>query len=374
MRKIAVIIILCLFAAVGYAQEVKECSFAWDGVTRQYICIIPSCCNESQPRGMILILHGLGDDKNGFAAALNAKSFAESSGWVCVIPQALSSEIKVMGYTIPLGSCWNAAVSINIMGSDYVLNGNTDDEGFLMSLLDTMTKNYNISTDSVFVTGFSMGGFMTQRLLVEHGDKFAAAVSVSGMLPAAYKQTMPSYNRHPNVMHVHSPDDNTVLYNGQFDYSDINMKFQVGLSVPQTIEYWRSFNQCRDSYVTDTFPDTRDDGLLFVRKSYHDGIDNSRVVLIDVEGGVHTWYGDTNAYDIDYMEEIYNFCTDKKQSLCVHEANTMPFSVYPNPAKDGITVYASGSVSIFNAEGQLIKTLKCINLKCGSKVQKLIIK
>jgi poly(3-hydroxybutyrate) depolymerase len=40
-----------------------------------------------------------------------------------------------------------------------------------MAILDSLENNMNINTDSVFFMGFSMGGFMSNRMAIEHGDR-----------------------------------------------------------------------------------------------------------------------------------------------------------------------------------------------------------
>jgi len=50
----------------------------------------------------------------------------------------------------------------------------------LIQLVDHIAKNLNIDDSRVYVTGLSMGGFGTFRLVAAYPDRFAAAVPVCG--------------------------------------------------------------------------------------------------------------------------------------------------------------------------------------------------
>ena len=50
----------------------------------------------------------------------------------------------------------------------------------LIQLVDHVTAKMNIDRDRVYVTGLSMGGFGTWRLLAAYPDRFAAAVPICG--------------------------------------------------------------------------------------------------------------------------------------------------------------------------------------------------
>lgn len=50
----------------------------------------------------------------------------------------------------------------------------------LIQLLDHLAKNLNIDSTRVYVTGLSMGGFGTWRLVAAHPERFAAAMPICG--------------------------------------------------------------------------------------------------------------------------------------------------------------------------------------------------
>ncbi len=50
----------------------------------------------------------------------------------------------------------------------------------LADLVDQLAEKYAVDTDRIYVTGLSMGGYGTLRLVANYPDKFAAALAVCG--------------------------------------------------------------------------------------------------------------------------------------------------------------------------------------------------
>lgn len=353
-----------LMSAIGVSAQQPHKTLIWDGQEREYIVYTPGSIDATQPRGLILMLHGLGNSIDTVNRLAHVDQFAELTGWVCVVPQALNASVP-MGFTsVNLGPCWNAGIKVSIptLGVSDTLNKNVDDEGFLLKLLDTMQQQYAIAPDSIFISGMSMGGFMTHRMMLHHNDIFAAAVPISGTIANTLEGSNPLFSQHPDIMHIHAPSDEVVSYEGDFTYSSMGLTVpHIGMSVAQTIDFWTAFNQCDNTPVIDTFADRCNDGLLFVRKSYNNGADGSRVVLVDVEGGSHTWYGNPSLTDIDYGREIYNFCAKKNLGydeipVGLAAAAAARIAVYPNPATEKVTIELSqaGEVVLYNTMGQQV--------------------
>ena len=115
-------------------------TFEWQDVQRQYLVRTPAEYDNTVP--VLFFLHGLGDNITRLDNEFHFQQISEQLGWVIVVPQALNE-----GY----GTMWNAGMTAST----------TNDSGFLMALLDSLAEPYRINLDSVFFTGFSMGGFMT---------------------------------------------------------------------------------------------------------------------------------------------------------------------------------------------------------------------
>ncbi len=53
---------------------------------------------------------------------------------------------------------------------------------FISALIDTLESHYDIDLARVYSCGYSQGGTMTYRLLIQLGHRFAAGASAAGVL------------------------------------------------------------------------------------------------------------------------------------------------------------------------------------------------
>ena len=201
MRRISILLSLFLLTLPLMAQVQ---TFEWQGKQRQYLVKSPAGQTGSLP--VLYFLHGLGDNITRLDNEFHFQQIADRFGWIVVVPQALNE-----GY----GTMWNAGL----------MSSGTDDAGFLLALLDTLAARGSVNLDSVFFTGFSMGGFMTHRMAIEHGDRITACAPVSGLITHSLS------NRQAvapvKMLHIHGTADPVVGYDGNSQYFGGNL----GLSV-----------------------------------------------------------------------------------------------------------------------------------------------
>ena len=302
-------------------------TFEWQGTQRQYLIKIPENHSETMP--ILYFLHGLGDNITRLDNEFHFQQVADEFQWTVVIPQALSQSGATM---------WNAGL----------MASSIDDSGFLMALLDALAEQYPINLDSVFFTGFSMGGFMTHRMAIEHGDRITACAPVSGLIT----HTMASYTAVAPVrmLHIHGTSDPVVGYDGNSQYFGGNL----GLSVEAILNYWKNANHCTGEPTIDTLPDLHNDGLRFVRYTYDCGTDLQHLKVI---GGNHTWYLNENQYDIAYFTEITRFFKgDPTPTNVAHHPETTSLKVYPNPAWGlfNIEVEETTRVQVIDVLGKVV--------------------
>lgn len=332
-----IIAVVTLNAQSGQTNKTMQ----FGGVERQYIEYIPA--NVLSPAPILFVLHGLGDDMSNMFNSTGFKQIADQHGWIVIVPQAL--EASFQGYS--LGTAWNSGIHVSLYTYELTINEDVDDSGFIMAILDDEIANSNADPNNVFVTGFSMGGFMSNRLAIEHGDRIKAIASVSGTVGNMVQDNTP--NGHLSTMHIHGTADGTVSY----DNAGFNMQIatvSVGLGAEATTDYWRNFNQCSATPTTYNYPDNMNDGLTFERYEYTGGTNGTRTVFIKVNGGDHTWYYTPNN-DIDYTTEIYNFFAGNTVNIAENELTA---NIFPNPAQDILHIEAENfsEVSLFNSVGQ----------------------
>lgn len=361
MKKIFTLLVLTVFVFGLHAQSGQTSkTMQYGGVERQYIEYIPA--NVLSPAPILFVLHGLGDDMSNMFNSTGFKQIADQHGWIVIVPQAL--EASAMGQN--MGTAWNSGITASLMGYTIAVNEDVDDSGFIMAILDDEIANSNADANNVFVTGFSMGGFMSNRLAIEHGDRIKAIASVSGTVGNQMQNSTP--NAHVSTMHIHGTADGTVGYeNADFNLQIVTVS--VGLGAEATINYWRNYNQCSATPTTYNYPDNMNDGLTFERYEYTGGTNGTRTVFIKVNGGDHTWYYTPNN-DIDYTTEIYNFFASNTTGI---EENAHKVNIYPNPAQSTLTIEGEGisEVRLFNDLGQQVMTSTTSTLNVSALSQGL---
>lgn len=346
MKKIFTFFLAVAFCLSALAQTTK--TMTWSGSERQYLEYVPSSYNGTTPTPVLFVLHGLGDDMNNMFTSTGFKSIADAHGWIVITPQALPA--SVLGQS--LGNAWNSGVKVNYSILNIIVNESVDDSGFLMAILDDLQGTYNVNENAVFFTGFSMGGFMSNRMAIEHGDRIKAIASVSGTVGNVMQDSVPV--RAINTMHIHGTADATVTY-PDATLSMGGISVNVGLGAEATVDYWRNFNQCAAMPAHTTYPDAVADGKTFDRYEYTGGTDGVKTVFIKVTGGDHDWYY-TPANDIDYTTEIYNFFASFLTPTGVEEQDAASVKIYPNPASDMLFVEGDGisNIRVFNSVGQQV--------------------
>lgn len=326
------------FSGLIYSQTAK--TILHGGITRDYIEYVPAIYNGTEPRPLLICLHGLGDDMTNFTS-IGMHQVADTANFIVITPQALMAYYM----TYQIGTAWNSGASY----SGIVLNQTVDDKGFIRALIDTTSILYNIDTNRIYVTGFSMGGFMCHRLACEMNDVFAAIASVSGTLgnTITFSPTTPI-----PVCHFHGTADGTVSYTGN----------QYGNDAEEIVELWKDYNNCDSLPLVDSLPDIVSDGLRFVKQTWANGDEGSEVVFYKVLNGDHYWYYYPNN-DITYTIEIWNFLRQfpKTGSSGNIELNKHDFFVYPNPATDIVFIKHPGTrsgdvISVQSITGECVKS------------------
>ena len=318
--------LLFLLASLIATAHAQIQYFEWQGTQRQYLLKMPAQAKETMP--IVYFLHGLGDNITRLDNEFHFQQVADEYGWIMVIPQALSQSGATM---------WNAALLISSI----------DVSGFLMALLDTLAVHHPVNLDSVFFTGFSMGGFMTHRMAIEHGDRITACAPVSGLITHAMASHTPVAP--VKMLHIHGTADPVVGYDGNSQYFGGNL----GLNVDAILNYWKNANHCVDEPVIDTLPDLHNDGLRFVRYTYEG---EAELQLLKVIGGNHTWYHNENQYDIGYMTEIHRFFTTDSENVGLAESEPATLRFWPNPTSGTCTIEvdADTEVTVFDLLGHLM--------------------
>jgi len=358
MKKIVLLIATLSIGLLVFAQQTTR-TLNWDDTDREYLEYVPTSYTGDNPVPVVFCLHGLGDTMEAFNGA-GFNLIANETGWIVITPQALMSTI--LGYEF--GTAWNSGAGAeDTPYGTIILNDGVDDSGFLIAVLDSLENHFNINTDSVFFMGFSMGGFMSNKMAIEHGDRITAVASVSGTI-GKFLTTEPTNNI--NTLHIHGTADQTI----SFDNAEVNfgsgLIYSVGMGAEECVEYWRIYNNCDENPIVNMFPDTQEDGKTFQRYVFQNGDNNSHSAFIKVIEGDHDWYS-TPQNDLDYTTEIYKFFTNTMDFSVglENDISKTDINVYPNPAKNFVHIRVGdteqAALRVYDILGSVVKSEKLSN-------------
>jgi polyhydroxybutyrate depolymerase len=334
MKRIFTILLLLLqcYVYAGYINGTMR----YQNRNRKFVLYVPDVYNVQQKKVPLLIgLHGFGDDADNFSR-ICMSDIADTANYIVVYPEATPDPVLQ-------ANAWNSGASAAFV----VVNSEVDDKGFINTLMDSIISTYMIDTTRMYVFGFSFGGFMTNRMAAECSQRFAAAASVSGLrgnsVTALPQNPMP-------YMHFHGTNDPTIGYYGT---TTLGFLPGLGMGAEATAKFWAKQDHCDSLPVIDSMPDIANDGLRFVRFTYNNGLDGSKVIFFKVINGVHQWYG-LPQNDISYCQTIWEFMRQYRRQpsvTLVRNQSNAAVNIYPNPASGSITVDMSSlKESIFDLQ------------------------
>lgn len=351
MKKVFTIFFAIFCFTLVFSQNQNYRTFTWNNVERNYIEITPS--DITTPKPVLFVLHGLGDSDTNMLSYL--PSATNRPDWYYIVPQAI--EWSLMTYN--LGAAWNISASGNVNYSGftipYNINSNIDDEGFLIAILDSLINNHSVDQDSIFFIGFSLGGFMTNKMGILHGDRIKGIASINGTIGNELGTTVPVAKI--NALHIHGTADNVI------DYNTGEATMSASISVPvastgaeETVEFWRSHNNCDINSIDLIYEDLVNDGFTFERNLYINGDNNSKTAFIKANGGLHNIYYVPNN-DIDYFAEIIKFF--RNQWEVNEEVN---YNISGTVTENGnplvnVTINYNHGTQLTNAQGQFSITV-----------------
>jgi len=289
------------------AQTVTS-SIQHDGLTREFIRHVPSIYDAEQPTPLVLVLHGLGDNMQNMSQ-VGFHQVSDTANFIVLTPQALMDDLTQ-------ATAWNSGAGTLGIGP----NLDIDDVGFLSALIDSTAADYNIDMDRIYVTGFSNGGFMTNRLACELNDRISAFASVAGTIGG---NITCNPGRAVPICHFHGTSDSNVGYDGSF----------FGGSVTDWLSFWKTNNQCGPEEDYRHLANSFNNGFTVETYFYSDnGAPDSRVLHYKVNGADHIWLGPQN--DVFYTFEIWRFFNNyplRPNATGISQVSAPELSIYPNP-------------------------------------------
>ena len=232
-----------------------------DGLNREYVLYIPDSYDGTSAVPLMLNFHGYSQSASEYIIEADMRPLAESDTFILVYPQ---------GSCLDGLSHWNACPTGGDNKSD------ADDFGFVESMINEISSQYNVDMERIYVAGYSNGGMMAYGLANYKSDLIAAVASVSGgMLDC----TGPSSHPMP-VVHLHGTSDYVLPYNGSSDLT----------SVQSTLDYWINFNNTTTNPTVTIY---NSGGMTIEHYVYDQGDSLVSVEHYKYIGGDHVWFSST---------------------------------------------------------------------------------
>ena len=286
-----------------------------DGATRRYAIYIPKDLGDS-PCPLIFELHGGGvyiEDMTGESGHKTPyklwMDLADVEEFIVVYPEGLNGS-----YGKPT---WNDCRANSTVSSD------ADDVAFISQLMDSISSEYTIDSNRVYVSGMSNGGLMALRLAVELSDKIAAVSTVGASMPDSSKCGQP---QNPiSILFMNGTADKFLPYHGGTLSNPPKPSHGTVYPVEYSVRFWVDFDHTDTIPTIYTYPDLdTNDGGNVIRYKYENGDEGTEVILYKINGGGHSapsieerysslfefYFGKQN-HDIEMVWEVWNFFKDK---------------------------------------------------------------
>jgi polyhydroxybutyrate depolymerase len=220
-RKSVYLAVLTVFLAMFAGNATANAQVVSFGGARPFKLFIPSTYNASFRAPLIIALHGFAQSGAKFEKYLNLTPIAEARGILYVHPDGSADKTGTR--------FWNATPECCDYHSPKV-----NDDAYLMSIIDQVSKNYAVDPERIYIIGHSNGGFMANRMACKHADVIAAVISLAGGSFANTSQCRPASPI--NVLEIWGTKD--VTYKG----NHMMGKFIQGAA--KTAATWGAIDHC----------------------------------------------------------------------------------------------------------------------------------
>jgi polyhydroxybutyrate depolymerase len=241
------------------------------GSDREYYLYTPAILKPSQSVPLVIGLHGGRGQPQQFARTTNFNKLAQKQGFI-------------IAYPVGIDRNWND-------GRDSKTLPTQNDVAFIRAMIDDIQKTRQIDPSRIYATGISNGGFMTQRLACELGDRISAFAAVASTMAAPISSACKSSPPVP-ILTINSPVDQFVPWQGGMMPRGAG---GVILSVAETTDFWRTKNGCSQKpIVTTAKSNAPADGTKVIVADHRTCQSGREVVQVTIAGGGHTWPSGSN--------------------------------------------------------------------------------
>ncbi|MBB4153936.1 polyhydroxybutyrate depolymerase [Sphingomonas jinjuensis] len=236
------------------------------GYLRLYRVHVPQRYSGQAPVALLLDIHGHALTNDDQMKRSGQREQSDRLGFIVVWPQGIANSWNGNG-------CCTTAYDLKI-----------DDVGFLRAVIGQLSARANVDAAKVYVTGWSNGGGLTQRMACEAADLVTAIAPVAH--PLNTNSCRPS--RPVAVLAFHGTADTTIPYDGggtvlPREVLGVPLGWQGAL---QSLAAWKGILGCSSAVQATQLPGASRD------QSYTACNGGKTAGLVTVAGGVHDLYTD----------------------------------------------------------------------------------
>ena len=260
-------------------------SISHAGVNREYILYVPNSYQASNNVPLVFNFHGYGGTAEDHMNTADMRPLADMNGAILVYPQGLELNNIVQSKDEDYSTHWNTGIP-----GDEGNKSNSDDLGFIETLIDHLTTEYNIDEDRIYTCGFSNGAFFSYALGCHLGSKIAGIGSVAGtmLMEDINNECKPA--KPISMINIHGMRDDVVPYTGN----------ETGYrKIADVVNFWVTHNSTTSMEVTE------ENGITHY--NYTNGANSTKVDHYVVSNGYHAWDDSLNYNGNNTSELVWNF-------------------------------------------------------------------
>ena len=281
------------FSEVASAQDerayddLQTYTLKINGVERSLGLYIPRSYSESRKSPLIVALHGRFSSAKALHALSQLQGLAEARGAILMYPEAV-------------GAFWDDGGHSMLSRSEPV----HDDASFIVKAVESLSIDYAVDRDRVFLIGYEGGGAMAYRLACQAPVRWAGAAVVSALMWQFTASACSSGGVPTSMMIVHGQESELFPVGG---VPALPSAGSSRLSASATVSFWRSFDGCEG------LPSAVGSHQSVVFSNCKAGVS---VAYVGVPGAGHDWFRDQqdyrlNKHDLNAVRVIDQFFFDR---------------------------------------------------------------
>jgi polyhydroxybutyrate depolymerase len=271
--------LLCLYALIGPFASAAKLSLSQtdthlqsmtldlNGTPRSYLLYTPANYDSARKTPLVFAFHGFKEDPALMIDMTRFNEVADKEGFLIAYPAVLKDR-------------WNAKTAPSDSGEM--------DLQFVDAMIRRIVLDRNVDTQRIYATGFSDGGFFTQRLACEMADRFAAFAPVAATIGIPLRETCQPSRPIP-MMIMNGTDDPIITWKGKIRRVRYAFRDSHITTVPQAVTFWQRKNRCTPQVTAKLQLHAFADGAGVQMNSYEPCALPGALQQVIVYKGGHTW-------------------------------------------------------------------------------------